>query len=211
MDSVLSCVKTRLHRNRKACGSSSNRQKSQASYTLTILWNLQNSVKTYHGIIGRPHLIDPRPMEFPKEQHEEWWKEPQPCWLQSGLDQKWWADSMECYCYLRNVQDLLADGKTPYEWRFEEPVKGPVFPFGAVVEYHQISTRDQNRRHQYGKKVLPGIFLGYALIAVENLERRYSWLLIQKNWKHRKFSATSQCERSTDLTKGSRINFPICR
>jgi len=36
--------------------------------------------------------------------------------LQSGLDEKWWADSMECYCYLRNVQDLLADGKTLYEW-----------------------------------------------------------------------------------------------
>ena len=31
--------------------------------------------------------------------------------LQSGLDDKWWSDSMECYCYLRNVQDLLADGK----------------------------------------------------------------------------------------------------
>ena len=26
---------------------------------------------------------------------------------------KWWADSMECCCHLRNVQDLLADGKTP--------------------------------------------------------------------------------------------------
>ena len=35
--------------------------------------------------------------------------------LQSGLDEQWWSDSMECYCYLRNVQDLLADGKTPYE------------------------------------------------------------------------------------------------
>ena len=34
---------------------------------------------------------------------------------QSGLDERWWSDSMECYCYLRNVQDLLADGKTPYE------------------------------------------------------------------------------------------------
>ena len=32
--------------------------------------------------------------------------------LQSGLDEKWWADSMECYCYLRNIQDLLSDGKT---------------------------------------------------------------------------------------------------
>ena len=32
--------------------------------------------------------------------------------LQSGLDRKWCADSVECYCYLRNVQDVLANGKT---------------------------------------------------------------------------------------------------
>ena len=56
---------------------------------------------------------------------------------------------MECYCYLRNVQDLLADGKTPCERRFGESFKGPVIPFGAVVEYHPISTRDQMRIHQF--------------------------------------------------------------
>ena len=39
--------------------------------------------------------------------------------LRSGLDGKWWADSMECCCYLRNVQDLLADGKTPNEKQSE--------------------------------------------------------------------------------------------
>ena len=37
--------------------------------------------------------------------------------FQSGLDNEWWPDSMECYCYLRNIQDLLSDGKTPYERR----------------------------------------------------------------------------------------------
>ena len=31
---------------------------------------------------------------------------------------------MECYTYLRNIQDLLSDGKTPYERRFGEPFKG---------------------------------------------------------------------------------------
>ena len=59
---------------------------------------------------------------------------------QSGLDERWWPDSVECFCYLRNVQDLIADGKTPYERRFGEPLKGPIIPFGAVVEYHPIST-----------------------------------------------------------------------
>ena len=33
--------------------------------------------------------------------------------LHSGLNESWWADCMECYTYLRNVTDLLSDGKTP--------------------------------------------------------------------------------------------------
>ena len=44
--------------------------------------------------------------------------------MQSGLDEKWWADSKECHCYLRQVQDFLSDGKTPYERRFGEPFRG---------------------------------------------------------------------------------------
>ena len=66
--------------------------------------------------------------------------------LQSGLNESWWADSMECYTYLRNVTDLISDGKTPYERLLGNP-------------------KDQSRIHQFGKKVLPGLFLGYALYA----------------------------------------------
>ena len=90
--------------------------------------------------------------------------------LQSGLNESWWADSMECYTYLRNVTDLLSDGKTPYERRFGQPFKGPIIPFGSLVEYHPITAKDQSRIHQFGKKVLPGLFLGYALYAGEELE-----------------------------------------
>ena len=69
---------------------------------------------------------------------------------------------MVCYTYLRNIQDVLSDGKTLYERRFGEPFEGPIIPFGSFVEYYPISTRDKSRIHQFGKKVLPGIFLGYA-------------------------------------------------
>ena len=79
---------------------------------------------------------------------------------------------MECCCYLRNIQGLLSDGKTPNERRFGMPFDGPVIPFGAMVEYHPTSAKDQSRLHQFGAKVLPGIFLGYALYA-GNLERRH--------------------------------------
>ena len=85
--------------------------------------------------------------------------------LQSGLNESWWADSMECYTYLRNVTDLLSDGKTPYERRFGQQFKGPIIPFGSLVEYQPFTAKDQSRIHQFGKKVLPGLFLEYALYA----------------------------------------------
>ena len=46
-----------------------------------------------------------------------------------------------------------------------EPSKGPIIPFGSLVEYYPISAKDQSRIHQFEKKVLPGLFLGYALYA----------------------------------------------
>ena len=90
--------------------------------------------------------------------------------LQSGLDEHWWSDSMERYTYLRNVTDLLSDGKTPYERRFGDTFKGPIIPFGSLVEYCPISAKDQSRIHQFGKKVLRGLFLGYALYAGGHME-----------------------------------------
>ena len=71
---------------------------------------------------------------------------------------------MECYCYLRNIQDLLSDGKTPYAKRFGEPFN-TIIPFGSMVEYHPISTKDLSRLHQFGKKVLPRILLYYVFFA----------------------------------------------
>ena len=59
----------------------------------------------------------------------------------------------------------MSDGKTPCERRFGKPFEGPVIPFGSLVEYHPITAKDQSRIHQFGKKVLPGLFLGYALYA----------------------------------------------
>ena len=72
---------------------------------------------------------------------------------------------MECFSYLRNIQNLLSDGKTPYERRFGKTFSGPIIPFGSLVESYTISAKDQSRIHQFGKKFLPGLFVGYALYA----------------------------------------------
>ena len=55
------------------------------------------------------------------------------------------GDSMEFCCYLRNIQDLFSDGKTPYERRFGVPFNVSVIPFRAMVECHLISVKDLSR------------------------------------------------------------------
>ena len=51
-------------------------------------------------------------------------------------------------------------------------LKNPIIPFGAKVEDHPISAKDQAVLQHFGKKGLPGLFVGYALHAGEKLERR---------------------------------------
>ena len=66
-------------------------------------------------------------------------------------------------CEIFRISYLM--GKSPYERRFGMPFNGPVIPCGAMVEFHPVSAKDQPRLHQFGPKVLPGIFLGYVLHA----------------------------------------------
>ena len=71
--------------------------------------------------------------------------------LQTGLNESWWENSMECYTYLRNVTDLIFDGKASYERHSGKPSNGPIIPYGSVVEYYPITAKDQGRIHQFGK------------------------------------------------------------
>ena len=157
-------MKKKLLRKRKRAHKSSwSRRGNQKSFTPTIPKNLANPAKTHpwNHCTSTPHRsetngIAERVVRRVKEGTSA-------VLLQSGLDEKWWAGSVECYCYLRNIQDLLSDGKTPYERRFGEPFNGPVIQFGAMVKYHPISAKDMSRLHQFGPKVLPGMFFGYVL------------------------------------------------
>ena len=107
----------------------------------------------------------------------------------------------------------LADGRTPHERRFGVPFKGPVIPCGSMVEYHPFSAKDQSRLHQFGKKVLPGIFLGYELIA-GNLEGD---ILVEDIEELEKMGATKihlrriNAKTSIDATKERRLYIPNSR
>ena len=64
-------------------------------------------------------------------------------------------ETSQIYCLMgrRPMKDVLGNH-----------IKGPINPFGSLVEYYPITAKDQSRIHQFGKKVLPGLFLGYASV-----------------------------------------------
>ena len=98
-----------LRKQKRAHKSSWSRQGNQRSFTLTNPQNSVKLVKIYPWIIVRQHHsetngIAERAVRRIKERTST-------VLLQSGLDEKWWADFMEYYCYLRNMQNLLCDGK----------------------------------------------------------------------------------------------------
>ena len=90
--------------------------------------------------------------------------------LQSGLNESWWADSMECHTYLRNIQDLLSDGKTPHERRFGQPFGGPFVPFGSLVECHPTTAKDQSRNPSIWKESFTWIVRRIGIVRGGNLE-----------------------------------------
>ena len=103
-------------------------------------------------------------------------------------------------------------GKTPYERRFGQPFKQPIFPFSSLVENYPISAKDQSRIHQFGKKVVPGLFLGYALYAggiwkgdimvadVEELETMDASDINSKK---------TQCKRSNISQRNGKFIYPV--
>ena len=122
-----------------------------------------------------------------------------------------WQIPWNVTLHLRNVTDLFSDGKTPYGRRFGQPSKGTIVQFGSLVVYHVIIAQDQSRIHQFGKKVLPGLFLGYALYA----ERIWKGEVLVADLRELEtmdaseiYSKKTQCERG-DTSQTRRIIFPI--
>ena len=120
--------------------------------------------------------------------------------LQNGLDERW-SDSVACYCYLRNVQDLLADVKTPYERRFVEP-KGQQYLLKQWLNIIRF-----RRETSQGSTNLARTYYQESFLAMSwsrgKLERGYSDSRSGRFGKVgsvRNLSSMNQRERSMDKT-----------
>ena len=61
-------------------------------------------------------------------------------------------------------------GRRPMKDVLGNHFSGPIAPFGSLVEYHHTTANDQSRIHQFGKKVLPGLFLRYDCSSVDRMK-----------------------------------------
>ena len=163
-------AKQKLHRkHREACKSSWSPIGNQKSFTLTIPLEFGKACEdlSWNHCTSTPHRsetngIAERAVRRVKEGISA-------VLLQSSLNENCWADSMECYTYLRNVTYLLSDGKHRMRDVLGNHLKDRLF---HLVHWLSITynCEDQSRIHQFGKKVLPGLFLGYAIVRGVNLE-----------------------------------------
>ena len=85
--------------------------------------------------------------------------------LQSGLNESWWQILWNVTPICETSQIYCLMGRRPTKDVLGNHLKRPIIPFGSLVEYYPFTAKDQSRIHQFGKKVLPGLFFGYALHA----------------------------------------------
>ena len=106
----------------------------------------------------------------------------------------------QIYCLMgrRLVKDVLGNHLSDRSFRLV-----------PLVEYHPFTAKDQSRIHQFGKKILPGLVLGYALYAgriwkgdvlVADLEE------LETMDASEIYSKKTQCERG-DISQTRRIYF----
>ena len=142
----------------------------------------------------RQHRTDQKQMGLLREQCAELRKgHLQYCcsqvWMKNGGQILW---NVLPICETFKISCLM--GRLHTKDVLENLFKGPIIPFGSLVEYYTISAKDQSRIHQFGKKVSLGLFLGYALCA-GGFGRVICWLQTLRNWKRWTHQKSIYCKR----------------
>ena len=143
-----------LSRRKEVYESFSSRRKTRKSSKLSIPWNLAKPVKICPGIIVRQHLTVQKQMVLLRESYAG---------LKKGLllyccNQVWMKNGGRIPL---NVTAICEKFTTSYQTG-KHPTNGDLENHSR----HPISAKDQPRLRQFGKRVLLGIFLGYAFFAV---------------------------------------------
>ena len=190
VDSILSLQKKDFtRRRRRVYESSSSRHTSHKLSIQTIHWSLQT---LWRSVMASS--------TFNTSSIRDTWH----CWKSPTKSEKmnfsstatirlgWkmlWLVRWNAFAICEKFKTSWQMGKLHMKDCLENHSKGQFFVWSNGVECHPISAREQSILHQFGKTILPGIFLRYALIALD-FGKEMLWLRIWKTWKswtHQRF------------------------
>ena len=66
-------------------------------------------------------------------------------------------------CFLRNINDVVNNGKTAYQLRHESDFCGKRLPFGCAVHYKPSAHREVDDIQKFEARTRTGILVGYHL------------------------------------------------
>ena len=118
---------------------------------------------------------------------------------------------MECDCYLRHVQDSLADGRTPYRKRFHGPVDGQIWSYGAEILQKPIF---QIVFTSLAHKMLAGLLIGSVPAPGRWMDWRLAHRRLGRIREERRIGRSRekvQIQRSTSRNLRRTIHIPMCR
>ena len=129
---------------------------------------------------------------------------------QSFLDEKWWADSMKClYPSAKRHRFIIWWEDAPMKDVLGNHLMDRLFHLGHWLSITRKTPKDQSQIHQFGKKVLPGLFPWIRSVRGENLE---GWHNGCRHWgvgndgRIGNLLEKTQCERG-DISQTRRIYF----
>ena len=105
-------------------------------------WNLLVLVKTCVEITTNQLQTDEKSTELPRTQSVGCKKVPLQFWHSQVLQNNGGGEAMECFCYLRSIQEKVADRRPPYERRFATQFDGPTILLQAEM-FLNLSQRGQ--------------------------------------------------------------------
>ena len=73
---------------------------------------------------------------------------------------------MEIWSVIRNASEVHSKtNQTPYKFRYKEDFPYELIPLGAELHFKPESPKDIRKLNKYNEKMLPGIMLGYKMLA----------------------------------------------
>ena len=111
--------------------------------------------------------------------------------------ERWWK-VLVIYDWMVKMYSIFwADGKTQYESRYDTPFRGPIIPYGTEIFHHPVSTKDQNRLHQFSSSKVFSLDMLWTRAAAgqvtcsRQMQKKWRTTLLQKStsedWKKMKW------------------------